>query len=149
MRLYDPDTERLAELPPGPLHLHVEGPDLRAYLTADLLRRVAGRHRRVRVTSSGPPPPGRPLADYNILGVDIVAEAPTPHVRIGGPHRPNGLHLRPAPGLDPPPQDVDPVTLRLAVLSVPYRDPLDLPTGLPAAQRLLDQWRSLLTEWSR
>ncbi|REE96003.1 hypothetical protein [Thermomonospora umbrina] len=173
MRLYDEDGGRLVELPSGPLHIHVHEGDLRAHLTADLLRRVAGRYRRVRVTRSGPLPPGRPLADYNVLGMD-EGDAASAHVHVGGApshenasrppgdddatagvgerssRRTGGLRLRPGPmpALDPSSADVDPVTVRLAILRVPYREPITT-DPLADVQDLLDRWRTLVADWAR
>lgn len=156
IRLYDPGDDRLEELPPGPLHIHVHGPGLRAFITADLLHRVAARRRRrVRVTRSGPFPAGRSPADFNVLGMDEgEAEAESAHVVIAEGERPAGTHpdtarLLLVPPLDPPPPDGDPVTLRLAILRSAYRGPLRLSEQrLADAHDRLDRWRALVAEWA-
>jgi hypothetical protein len=153
VRLYDPGNDRLEELPPGPLHIHVRGSGLRTFIVADLLHRVATRRRRrVHVTCSGPLPEGRPLADFNVLGMD-EDKATSAHVVIADSDltietRPDAARLLLVSALAPPPVDEDPMTLRLAVLRTSYRDPLHLPEQLADAHGQLDRWRALMAEWA-
>ncbi|SEG42682.1 hypothetical protein SAMN04489712_105153 [Thermomonospora echinospora] len=153
LRLYDPGNGRLEELPPGPLHIHVRGPGLRAFVIADLLRRVAGRRRRrVRVTCSGPFPEVRALADFNVLEMEAGETASAQVVVAEGDEsnaiQPNTARLLLVPAFEPPPADEDPMTLRLAILHTAYRDPLPWSERLADARARLDRWRALMAEWA-
>lgn len=146
-RLYDAAGDRLQPLPPGPLHLHVHGNGLRAFVVGDVLRRVLSRRRRrVLTTRSGPPPQNWRPADYNIPDLRegdpatahvVVAERPVP-----------APHLVLTPALEPIPADTDPVTLRLAILRTRYREPVNVTEELEAARPQLERWRTLMARWA-
>jgi len=146
-RLYDAASERLRRPPSGPLHLHVHGNGLRAFVVGDVLRRVLTRRRhRVLTTRSGPPPQGWRPADCNIPDFGegdpatahvVVAERPVP-----------ASHLVLTPGLERIPADADPVTLRLALLRTRYREPVNIADELKAARPQLERWRALMARWA-
>ncbi|MCX3060931.1 hypothetical protein [Streptomyces beihaiensis] len=54
------------------------------------------------------------------------------------------------PNAPEPPLDADPLPLRLALLSLPYRSPLTLPPlALTEAERALREWRRAVADWAR
>ncbi|TYB46615.1 hypothetical protein [Actinomadura chibensis] len=155
LRLHDARTG-LAGPPPGGPGLRVQvldGGGLRAPVVADLLRRVAerGGRRGVRVVSV-PSPASDAWADHGIAPFE-VADAPLPDadVYVGGSGGPEGAGL----WLDVPPETAggvpsdDALAVRLAILEVPYREPLEL-TGARAARAAerLDRWRGQVAEWA-
>ncbi|MBA9003831.1 hypothetical protein [Thermomonospora cellulosilytica] len=146
-RLYDAAGDRLQDLPPGPLHLHVHGNGLRAFVMADVLRRVlARRRRRVLTTRSGPPPQDWRPADHNIPDFD-EGDPATAHVVIAERPVP-ASHLVLTPALEHVPADADPVTLRLAILRTRYREPVNVAEELEAARPRLGRWRTLMAQWA-
>lgn len=158
MRIHDSRRGRAVDLPPGPLHIHVHGPGLRAFITADVLCRTAARRRsRVLLTRSGPPPRPWPLTGFNVPDVPagdaasaqvVVAEQDPPEAAC-----PKAAHLMLVHPIEPSSlsslADEDPVTLRMAMLSAPYREPLRLPEQAADARARLGRWRALLAEWAR
>lgn len=67
LRLLDPRTGRLDDVPRGPLRLHAHGTGLRVHLVADLLRRTAERcGHRVIAARSARVDLDRPLEDFGV-----------------------------------------------------------------------------------
>lgn len=154
MRLHDPRTGRVEDVPNGVLRLRIHGTGLRVHVVADLLRRVAERNGRTVVpTRSADPEIGRPLEDFNVRPADRAPlETADLHVaEISVPGR--CVTVPPATGDWPPDAGagaVDPLAVRLALLAVRYRDPLVIgPHEVNAAARRLARWRSLVAEWAR
>jgi hypothetical protein len=142
MRLYDPESDTSPPVPPGPLRIHVHGPDLRAHVVADVLRRVAERRRRPVLTGRSGPPPDRPLTDMNVLPMEWEPGAADLHVSDEAvPGR--CLVVAPTSGSW---ADADPVTIRLTMLRTHYREPLAADASAAAAQ--LGRWRALVAEWA-
>ncbi|TDB97200.1 hypothetical protein [Actinomadura sp. 7K534] len=150
LRLYDHRTGRTEPLPGGPgLRVQIlDGEGRRVPVVADLLRRVAQRAgKRVRVATTSPLPGD--CSDYNVAPFEVL-DAPLPNadVYVSGGAGADGLTLT------VPPEtgewaSADPLAVRLAVLEVPYREPLHLSgeTVARAADRL-DRWRSAVAEWA-
>ncbi len=146
MRLYDPESAARRPIPPGPLRIHVHGPDLRAHVVADVLRRVAERRRRPVLTGRSGPPPDRPLTALNVLPMEWepgLADSPADlHVSDAAvPGR--CLVVAPTAGSW---GDADPVTVRLTMLRTHYRD--TLATDVSAAAAHLHRWRGLVADWA-
>lgn len=153
-RLYDPRAEVTAEVPrahPRLLGLRARG-GLRAYLVADVVRRLA-EHRKLQVRLDTDASP-----DVESLNV-YPADAPPPRVDLdvlGAGAEPDpaaGRALRTAklslePGLVPA-LGVDPLAVRLAVLTVRYRMPIDLDRhALRTADACIRDWRAALARWA-
>ncbi|TYK49217.1 hypothetical protein [Actinomadura decatromicini] len=152
LRLHDARTGRAGPLSGGPgLRVQVLDGGLRAPVIADLLRRVAERagRRGVRVTSV-PSSVSDQWADHGIAPFEVVdVPLPDADVYVGGSGDPAGLWL------DVPPEAVgggafgDALAVRLAVLEVPYREPLELSGARPArAAERLGRWRGQVAEWA-
>lgn len=155
LKLYDPEAgEARAVVPAHPrmLGLRARG-GLRAYLVADLVRRLA-EHRKLRVWLDSD---GAALtADLEELNVH-PGRGPSPagldvEVVCGdGGRDPSAVRRLRVAGLDAGPADagVDPLAVRLAVLAVPYRRPaeLDRPT-LRAADETIRAWRAAVATWA-
>ncbi|HEY8479964.1 MAG TPA: hypothetical protein VIL71_09060 [Spirillospora sp.] len=154
LRLHDPRTGRAEPLPAGPgLRVQVvDGPGLRVPVVADLLRRVAQRSgRRVRVVSTSPLPEGHDWQDYNIAPFEVLDEPiPNADVIVSGTGHDGDDVLT----LTVPPETgawgrADPPAVRLAMLQVPYREPLELTAEAVArAAERLDRWRAAVAEWA-
>ncbi|MEU8341129.1 hypothetical protein AB0C74_05500 [Spirillospora sp. NPDC048832] len=148
LRLYDHRTGRTEPLPTGPgLRVQVlPGAGYRALVVADLLRRVAQRGgRRVRLVSA---PHDGASADYGVAPFEVLDEPlPGADVYVCADTAVDALCLTvpTETGTRPP----DAVDARLAMLEVPYREPVDL-TGarLSAAAGRLDAWRGKVAEWA-
>ncbi|MFC4050437.1 hypothetical protein ACFOY4_12130 [Actinomadura syzygii] len=153
LRLNDARTGQAEPLPGGPgLRVQVlDGGGLRAPVIADLLRRVAERagRRGVRVASV-PSSVSDLWADHGIAPFEVVdVPLPDADVYVGGAGGQAGLWL------DVPPETMgggsfgDALTVRLAVLEVPYREPLELSEArLARAAERLDRWRGQVAEWA-
>lgn len=150
LRLYDPRTGQIAELAAGRvLRVHVAGPQPRLHVLADVIRRLADRHRhRVIVTAAAdpdllvlnvpPPEPGDPA------GADL---------RVGEAGQGRALPAGPSTGEQEPArvaeQGLDPLSVRLAALRRPYREPLALDRpALEAADHELRHWRAQVATWA-
>ncbi|WP_433477339.1 hypothetical protein ACQPZP_09925 [Spirillospora sp. CA-142024] len=151
LRLHDHRTGRAEALPAGRgLRIQVTGgpagAGYRRAVVADLLRRVAERAgRHVQVMSTGISAEG--LDDYNIQPFQD-ASAPDADVYVSGAADTDALCLV-------VPQETgewassDALTARLAMLEVPYREPLELsPARLSSADERLDVWRGKVAEWA-
>ncbi|TDD22746.1 hypothetical protein E1287_39590 [Actinomadura sp. KC06] len=159
LRLHDHRTGR-AEPLPGGLGLRVQildGAGPRVPVVADLLRRVAERAgRRVRVASTS----SFALDDFNVASFEVL-DAPLPdadvylanadvHQADEAAARTDALCLVVAPETGAgPPASASPIAVRLAVLEVPYREPLELSEArLSKAEERLDRWRGKVAEWA-
>ncbi|MGI5167492.1 hypothetical protein ACQEU3_24395 [Spirillospora sp. CA-253888] len=141
------------EPPPGrPLRVHVAaGAGLRALVVADLLRRVAER-RRHRVLLTVPPETaraGRDWTDYNIRPFE-TRDAGVHDLLIASEE--DGLEghglVVPRETGDPGPA-ADLLYARLAILEVPYGEPLHLDADrLQHAATRLDEWRGQVARWA-
>ncbi|MFI6517281.1 hypothetical protein ACIBF1_17125 [Spirillospora sp. NPDC050679] len=143
-------TLRLGALepPPGrPLRVHVAaGAGLRALVVADLLRRVAERrrHRVLLTVSPETAPPGRDWTDYNIRPFE-TRDADVHDLLIASEG--GGLAVPRETG-DPGPV-ADPLYARLAILEVPYGEPLHLDADrLRRAGTRLEEWRRQVALWA-
>ncbi|TDC60410.1 hypothetical protein E1200_30485 [Actinomadura sp. GC306] len=167
LRLYDHRTGRAEPLPGGPgLRVQLAAAEGRRVLVVtDLLRRVAQRAgKRVRVASTAPLPGD--CSDYNVAAFEVL-DAPMPNADVHVFSGPGGSDPgRSGPGSGPggsgaeglvvtvPPEtgdwaSADPLAVRLAMLEVPYREPLDLSGEAVAdATERLDGWRAAVAEWA-
>lgn len=148
-RLYDQRTGRAEPLPGGPsLRVQVLDGGLRAAVYADLLRRVAGRGgRRVQV-SSVPSAVAGEWAEHGIAPFEVLdVPLPDADVYVGG-FSGGGLCLDVQPETGGA-SSADALTVRLAILEVPYREPLELSEArLTRAAERLDRWRGMVAEWA-
>ncbi|MFA1541340.1 hypothetical protein [Actinomadura monticuli] len=152
LRLYDHRTGRAEPLPAG-RGLRVQilpGAGYRTLVVADLLRRVVQRGgRRVRLVST-PLAMGDAYADYSVASVEVLDE-PLPdadvYISTSAGTDTGALCLTvPAETGEPP---SDPSAARLAMLEVPYREPLDMSEARSsAAGERLDGWRRKVAEWA-
>jgi hypothetical protein len=152
LRLYDPRTGKAEELPRTRLlRLHVSGPELRAHIVTDVVRRLAEHHRR-QVMVSAPAP--RDLAMLNIppMNQDTAAEA---DLHVGGATGPGrAVPVGPA-GTEPDlasviRQGLDPLSVRLVTLRRPYRRPLELDrSSLEKADDDLRRLRAQVAVWAQ
>lgn len=176
-RLYDTSSQQAGPVRParpGELRIWVAGnaaspviepADLRSFLAADLVRRVAERHNlRVSVwqQAPGPEPTGAGQAlrtawdELNIHPAELVAAPPDPlDVAVAGAGQPGGSpahRMQPGeagPGI-PAVTGLAPLALRLAFLERHYREPAHLGRDdLEAADRALRRWRELVAGWAR
>lgn len=155
LRLHDQRTGRAEPLPAGPgLRVQVlDGAGHRVPVVADLLRRVAERAgRRVRVVST-PSATAGDWAEYNIAPFEVLdAPLPDADVYVSGSGGVDGLCLVVPPetgGPDGRPPSSDALTVRLAMLEVPYREPLELTEArVSRAAERLDRWRGKVAEWA-
>jgi hypothetical protein len=150
LRLYDHRAGRAEPLPAGPgLRVQVlPGPGYRTLVVADLLRRVAQRAgRHVRLAST-PLAAGGDYADYSVASVEVLGEPLADadlYITAGEPVDARCLVVPAETGGRPP----DALTARLAMLEVPYREPVDLSDArLTAAGERLDAWRGRVAEWA-
>jgi hypothetical protein len=173
MRLYDLHRGQVTDVEPARrrlLRLRVAAPadgaraglgDLRTFVTADLIRRNAERHRLVVQAgqAAGGAADGaalgqRPAEESDLDGVaDVQVGGPDPAerarhwtapgaVRFGGGGDPVFLDDVAARGLDP-------LALRLEFLLQPYREELELDwPALERADQALRTWRGLVAEWA-
>ncbi|WP_141578080.1 hypothetical protein [Actinomadura sp. WMMA1423] len=157
LRLHDHRTGRTEALPAGRgLRVQVVGSSdapeggYRRAVVADLLRRVAERaRRRVRVVSTASAAPAG-LDDYNVQPFEVLEDVlPDADVYVTGTTDTSGmdaLHLVVPQESGAAP---DPLTARLAMLEVPYREPLELSEErLAASAARLDAWRGKVAEWA-
>ncbi|MFB4310644.1 hypothetical protein [Actinomadura sp. GTD37] len=151
LRLYDHRTGR-AEPLPGGRGLRVQvlpGAGHRTLVVADLLRRVAHRAgRHVRLVST--PPGVDDYADYSVASLEVLDEPlPDADVYVSASARADVdalcLSVPAETGAAPP----DAAAARLAMLQVPYREPLDLSDArsLSASERL-DGLRAKVAGWA-
>jgi len=155
LRLHDDRTGRAEPLPAGPgLRVQVldaTGP--RIMVVTDLLRRVVQRtaRRRVRVVSTTPFPEGRDWPDFNIAPFEVLDEPiGNADVCVTGTGRaPGGAHTVTLPPETGEWASADPLSVRLAMLRVPYREPLELTEDAVAeASARLERWRAAVAEWA-
>ncbi|MFG2090562.1 MULTISPECIES: hypothetical protein [unclassified Spirillospora] len=154
LRLYDPRTGRTEPLPAGRgLRVQVlDGAGRRVLVVTDLLRRVAERAgRRVRVVSTPSLPQGGDWSDYNIAPFEVldspIADADV-QVSAGGGAGGDVLSLA-VPRETGEWASADPLSVRLAMLEVPYREPLELTEAtLARAAERLGRWRGAVAEWA-
>ncbi|MBC6457796.1 hypothetical protein [Actinomadura sp. HBU206391] len=149
LRLYDARTGRLDELPRARfLRVHVGGLDLRSQVLGDVVRRLVERHRRqVLLTASG----GRDLTPLNIPPTDQDAPGEADLYVGQGP----GRLMEVSPTTVEPTltrvaeQGLDPLSLRLAALEHPYREPLELGSRqVEEADRELRRLRESVAGWA-
>ncbi|GAA1839884.1 hypothetical protein [Actinomadura bangladeshensis] len=150
LRLYDHRTGRVEPLPAGPgLRVQVlPGSGYRTLVVADLLRRVVQRSgRRVRLVST-PLAAGDDYTDYAVASVEVLGEPLADadvYVTAGEPVAALSLAVPAETGGRPS----DALTARLAMLEVPYREPVELSDArLAAAAERLDAWRGKVAEWA-
>ncbi|WP_149260797.1 hypothetical protein [Actinomadura sp. K4S16] len=153
LRLYDHRTGRAEALPAGRgLRVQVvdssDGPDggYRRAVVADLLRRVAERAgRRVRVVST--PSTASGLDDYNVQPFEVLEDVlPDADVYVTGRADMDALCLVVPQETGSAP---DRLTARLAMLEVPYKEPLELSgERVAASTERLDAWRGKVAEWA-
>ncbi|MFD0683290.1 hypothetical protein [Actinomadura fibrosa] len=150
LRLRDSRTGRPADLPGGPApRVHVlDGAGLRTLVVADLLRRAAERAgRRVRMTASSLPDGDwteysvKPIEETPVREADVYVTASdgaeADALLLTVPHATGGW------------DGADPLSVRLAMLDAPYREPLHLTSGtLSAAAERLDGWRTQVARWA-
>ncbi|WP_157963756.1 hypothetical protein [Actinocorallia populi] len=117
--------------------------DLRVCLTADMLRRVALRLRRRALTTAAH------AADHGWLSIPrLEAGDPLPGA-LGVGKLTSGASVGVAEWTAPPPADVEPAALRLALLRHRYREEARLgPEAVSAASADLARWRGRLAEWA-
>jgi hypothetical protein len=146
LRLYDATTRAVRELRSGPLRIHVHGGDPRVHVTADVLRRVAARDRRqVLIGHSG----AAPDWDQSALNVQPMEWPPGEadlHVGADAAGSPGLVMVASAPPSWP--QDADPLTVRLAMLSTHYRTPLEPGDAFDAEAERLERWRAAVATWA-
>ncbi|WUH97386.1 hypothetical protein OHR68_28155 [Spirillospora sp. NBC_00431] len=155
LRLYDHRTGQAEPLPAGP-GLRVQlmaGSGHRVPVVADLLRRVAGRAgRRVRVARTASfVVDGGDLAGYNVASFELLdAPMADADVYIADEPRQDALCLAvPRETGHETSAPVDGLAARLAMLEIPYREPLELSdVRLSAATERLDRWRGKVAEWA-
>jgi hypothetical protein len=150
LRLYDHRTGRAEPLPAGPgLRVQVlPGSGYRTLVVADLLRRVVQRSgRRVRLVST-PLAAGGDYTDYAVASVEVLDEPLADadvYVTAGEPVDALCVTVPAETGGKPS----DALTARLAMLEVPYREPVELSDArLTAAAERLDAWRGKVAEWA-
>lgn len=156
LRLYDHRTGQVEPLPAGPgLRVQVlDGAGRRAMVVTDLLRRVANRAgRRVRVVSTTPFPGDGDWTDYNIAPFEVLdTPLANPDVRVSSGN--DGNDGSDAVSLVVPTEtgdwtSADALCVRLAMLEVPYREPLDISeTAVSGAAERLSRWRAAVAEWA-
>ncbi|MGP4023875.1 hypothetical protein [Actinomadura sp. 3N407] len=153
LRLYDHRTGRAEPLPAG-RGLRVQvlgGAGRRVLVVTDLLRRVAERAgRHVQVVSTSPSPQDD-WSDYNVAPFEVLdTPISDADVQVSGDGGTGGDALT----LSVPRETgewaaADALSVRLAMLEVPYREPLELsdPRVTQAAERL-SRWRGAVAEWA-
>jgi hypothetical protein len=173
MRLYDLHRGQVTDVEPARrrlLRLRVAAPgaggraglsDLRTFVTGDLIRRNAERHKLV--VQAGQAAGG--AADGAVLGLRPAEQSDldgVADVQVGGPDPADRARHWTAPGAvrfggrgdfvfleDVTARGLDPLALRLAFLLHPYRDELDLDwPALDRADQALRTWRGLVAEWA-
>ncbi|WP_067477199.1 hypothetical protein [Actinomadura hibisca] len=136
------------EPPPGrPLRVHLAaGAGLRALVVADLLRRVAERRRHhVLLTVAPETAADRDWTDYNIRPFETTDTGA--HDLLIVPEGSDGLVV-PCETGDPGPAP-DPLYTRLAILEIPYGEPLHLDADrLGRAEARLNRWREQVAQWA-
>lgn len=164
LQLRDARTDEMTPVPlarGGTLRVHVCATDLRSLLVADLVRRAAALSHDlvVRVTATGAPAGAAELnihptelniqpAELNIHPAELVDADPGADVRIGCTTGGALLIEAGAVGVDV--GSCDPLAVRLALLDVDYRKPVDLDEAtLGSARETLSRWRAMVAEWSR
>jgi hypothetical protein len=139
LRLYDGKTGSVEEIPTaraGVLRVSCDG-EPRSLVVADLIRRTAGHHglRTIGVwadVSAG--------ADLNVRPPELTESGAAADVHVG--ETVGRCSLAPADGLDP-------LAVRLALLSHHYRSDVDLGTGeLEEANASLISWRRRVAGWA-
>ncbi|TDC46315.1 hypothetical protein E1281_28200 [Actinomadura sp. KC345] len=154
LRLYDPRTGR-AEPPPAGRGLRIQvldGAGPRTLVVTDLLRRVAERAgRRVRVVSTPAFAGEHAWPDYGVAPFEVldtpIADADV-HVSTGGGTGGDRLTLN-VPRETGAWEPADAPSVRLAILEVPYREPLELSEArVSRAGERLDGWRAAVARWA-
>ncbi|MGH8890697.1 MAG: hypothetical protein ACRDV3_13200 [Acidothermaceae bacterium] len=131
----------------GALRVHVCTTDLRSLLVADLVRRAAtlSHDLVVRVTTTGTHPDAAAL---NIHPTEAVDGEPDADLHIGCTTGPGLLIEAGAVSVDV--STGDPLAVRLALLDIDYRKPVDLDdAALGSARATLSRWRGLVAGWAR
>ncbi len=155
LRLHDDRTGRAEPLPAGPgLRVQVlDATGLRIMVVTDLLRRVVQRaaRRRVRVVSTTPFPEGSDWSDFNIAPFEVLDE-PIGNADVhvtGTGQAPGDAHTVTVPPETGEWASADPLSVRLAMLQAPYREPLELSAEAVAeASVRLERWRAAVAEWA-
>ena len=155
LRLYDRRTGR-AEPPPAGRGLRIQvldGAGPRALVVTDLLRRVAERAgRRVRVVSTPAFAVERTWSDYGIAPFEVldtpIADADV-HVSSSAGGTGADLLTLIVPRETGAWEAADALSVRLAMLEVPYREPLELSeASVSRAADRLDGWRAAVARWA-
>jgi hypothetical protein len=151
LRLYDTKTRAATEFRAGAMRIHVHGADPRVHVTADVLRRVAGRRgHQVLIGHSGPVPDWDP-AELNVQPMEWPPGAADLHVgddaaALAAEDQPGGfVAVAPAPPSWPA---ADPMAVRLAMLSTHYRTPIEDGRALDDPADRLRRWRELVAAWA-
>lgn len=147
LRLHDHRTGRTEALPAGRgLRVQVVDGAYRRAVVADLLRRVAERAGR-RVLAVSTPGAATGLDDYNVQPFEVRDDVlPDADVYVSETADRDALCLAVPQETGTSP---DPLTARLAMLEVPYREPLELSAQrLSAAAERLAGWRGKVAEWA-
>ncbi|MEU8800290.1 hypothetical protein [Spirillospora sp. NPDC048819] len=155
LRLYDHRTGRAEPLPGGRgLRVQVlDGAGRRVLVVTDLLRRVAERAgRHVQVVSTSSFPQDDDWSDYNIAPFEVlgapITDADVQVSAEGGGAGRGALRLT-VPRETGKWASADPLSVRLAMLEVPYREPLELTEAKVArATERLGRWRGAVAEWA-
>jgi hypothetical protein len=145
MILVPHDRSRLLRILVAP-ERHDDLTVLRTALVADLVRRVTElRGAQPAVVTDGQPPG---LIDYNIHPASSADRAQQPDIVVGQVERARvSLIVGAVAGMIP--GSVDPLAARLALLSTPYADPVQLDASrLRAADKRLHTWRALVRHWA-
>ncbi|GAA4224295.1 hypothetical protein GCM10022254_03410 [Actinomadura meridiana] len=127
----------------------LDGAGYRIPVVADLLRRVAERARgHVAVACTAAFPMADDWTDYNIAPFEVV-DTPLADADVEiSEGRADGLCLT-VPRETGDPGTADALVVRLAMLEVPYRVPLELSAArLAGAGERLARWRSNVAEWA-
>lgn len=158
MRLFDPAAGAVTEVTPatGRILRIAAGDGVRVAVVADLLRRVAERRRWRTGVAGHSSLTDRQLLYLNVHPFQDRATAAELVVHVEGeepdvagrsvPVAPLMVHA--VDPLDAPP-GTDPLTMRLALLRLPYREAaLFTPGAVREADADLRRWRTLVAEWA-
>ncbi|HUR73484.1 MAG TPA: hypothetical protein VMZ00_04365 [Sporichthya sp.] len=158
MRLFDPGAGEVREVTPatGRILRIAAGDGVRVAVVADLLRRVADRHRWRTAVAGHSSLTDRQLLYLNVHPFQDPATEAELVVHVdGAAPAVSGRSVAVAPllvdGVDPldAPPGADPLALRLALLRLPYAEPaLFTPDAVAAADVDLKRWRGLVAQWA-
>ncbi|GAB3279244.1 hypothetical protein GCM10027589_05660 [Actinocorallia lasiicapitis] len=143
LRLYETRTGQVVGVRPGPLKLYVREPDdLRVCLIADVLRRLASRLHRQSLTTAAHDADHGP---WNIPPL-YAGEPLTGALSVGNVT--SGADVTVASWAPPVTEPDDPLTLRLALLTVHYREEAVIgPETVSACAARIEVWRAEVARW--